>query len=372
MCRLRLLIVLLLGLASLQSGTAGAGDLPSVENTSLPVISGTPTYRATLAASPGEWTPSEATYTYQWLRDGRQITGANDATYRPGLADLNTRLSVRVAATADGHEPNTATSAPTGVVRRAALTLLERPRVSGVRRYLRTLSASTGDWAQRDLRFSFRWLRDGEPIAGATRQRHRLTHLDVGHRISVRVLAQKAGYLPRRTTSFATARIGHRVALRRTVRYAVETRGRITADLAMFRRQAHATLNDPRGWRAAGVAFEEGPSSTMTLVLAEASRVPDFASACSAQWSCRVGRYVVINQTRWLEASAPWRRRGGTVRDYRHLVVNHETGHWLGHGHRSCPAPGALAFAMMQQSIELGGCRINPWPRPAEWSVPRF
>jgi hypothetical protein len=213
-----------------------------------------------------------------------------------------------------------------------------------------------------------RWLRDGEPIRGATSRTYRLTHLDVGRRISVRVLAEKPGYLPRRATSYPMKRIGHRVPLRHTVYYDVETRGRITADLAEFRRQARETLNDPRGWRASGIGFREVPSGgAMTLVLAEASQVPRFSPGCSAEWSCRAGRYVVINQMRWLGASASWWEHGGTLRNYRHMVVNHETGHWLGHRHRDCPARGALAPVMQQQSKGLGGCRQNSWPRADEW-----
>jgi hypothetical protein len=51
----------------------------------------------------------------------------------------------------------------------------------------------------------------------------------------------------------------------------------------------------------------------------------------------------VINETRWLQATPLWRREGGTLRGYRDLVVNHETGHWLGLGHRGCPKRDALA-----------------------------
>ena len=48
------------------------------------------------------------------------------------------------------------------------------------------------------------------------------------------------------------------------------------------------------------------------------------------------------------------------------MVVNHETGHWLGRGHAGCPRPGALAPVMMQQSKGLDGCRLNPWPTGRE------
>ena len=104
-----------------------------------------------------------------------------------------------------------------------------------------------------------------------------------------------------------------------------------------------------------------------TLVLAAAGAVPSFAAGCSAQWSCRVGRYVVINQERWKHASPAWNAAGRSLRDYRHMVINHETGHWLGHGHASCPGRGALAPVMQTQSKGLDGCRPNPFPVASEW-----
>jgi hypothetical protein len=251
--------------------------------------------------------------------------------------------------------------------------LERRPAITGTPRYLHRLEASVPGWRQRVDRVRYRWLRDGSAITGATGRRHTAGHRDVGHRLAVRATASKRGYRTASTTSRETVPVGHRVPLRRTVSYHVETRGRIVTSLADFRRLAHESLNDPRGWRVTGVGFKRVRSGgSMTLVLAEASRVPSFSPVCSSDWSCRVGRYVVVNQKRWRFASPSWRAHGGSLRDYRHMVVNHETGHWLGHGHRSCPARGALAPVMQQQSISLGGCRFNPFPSRREWFTPRF
>jgi hypothetical protein len=165
----------------------------------------------------------------------------------------------------------------------------------------------------------------------------------------------------------------HRVAIRHRVTYHVETRGRIVADLEVFKKQAQVTYDDHRGWRRSGISFRRVPrGGSFTLVLSAAGRMTSFSSSCSAQWSCRVGRYVIINQARWLHASPLWHRVGGTRRDYRHMVVNHETGHWLGHDHRGCPAQGARAPVMQTQSKGLDGCRPNPWPTRPELRVPRF
>lgn len=157
-----------------------------------------------------------------------------------------------------------------------------------------------------------------------------------------------------------------------TFTYDVTTRGSIIADFVEFESQANQTLNDARGWARLGVSFQEVDSGgDFTLVLSEAGQVPSFSSGCSVDWSCRVGRYIIINQDRWLYASDAWNQSGGSLRDYRHMVVNHETGHWLGHDHNftGCSVTGQLAPLMEQQSIDLQGCSFNPWPLDSElWS----
>ena len=174
-------------------------------------------------------------------------------------------------------------------------------------------------------------------------------------------------------TTRRTHRVMHRVPVRHTVTYRVETRGKIVANLQEFKREVQQTYDDPRGWRGTGVAFRQvRTGGSFVVVLAEASTLPSFSSGCSAEWSCRVGDYVVINQMRWLHASPMWHQQHQSLRDYRHMVVDHETGHWLGWGHRGCPKPGALAPVMQTQSKGLDGCKPNPWPTRAEWRVPRF
>jgi hypothetical protein len=161
------------------------------------------------------------------------------------------------------------------------------------------------------------------------------------------------------------------VPVSRRVTYSVTTRGRVSAPMKVFRRQAQQTFDDPRGWRAAGVQFRRvRRGGDFTLVLAAAGTLPSFSPGCSVRWSCRVGRHVVINQLRWRQASPAWNRAGRALRDYRHLVVNHETGHWLGRGHVGCRGRGR-APVMMQQSKGTGGCRLNPWPLPWEAAAVR-
>lgn len=243
----------------------------------------------------------------------------------------------------------------------------KRPSITGETRYTATLIAHPGVWKPNADRLRFQWFRDGVPVPGATERHYRLGLDDVGARMKVQVSARSSGHIWTARGSRWTTPIGYRVPVRRTVTYRIETRGRITASLREFARQTAETLADPRGWRNAGVAFRRvsGPAD-FSLVLAEASWLPRFSSGCSVEWSCRVGRYVIINQMRWLGASPAWLGAGHSVRSYRDLVVNHETGHWLGHGHAGCAGPGRLAPVMMQQSKGVGGCRFNPWPLASE------
>lgn len=162
-----------------------------------------------------------------------------------------------------------------------------------------------------------------------------------------------------------------KVASNHVVTYDVLTKGAVVADFAEFRTQANATLNDGRGWSRLGVSFQEvATGGDFTLVLSESSQMTSFSSGCGVDYSCRAGRYVIINQDRWQGATPSWNNAGGSLRDYRHMVINHETGHWLGHDHENCSSSGQPAQVMQQQSIDLQGCTFNAWPTASElWST---
>ena len=265
--------------------------------------------------------------------------------------------------------PGAGEAALAGAVKQATLEVKRQPRVIGVARYTHTLVAAPGRYRAKPSKIRYQWLRADDPIAGATGRRYAIQPRDVGARLRVQVTVLAPGYDPLELVTKPTATVRHRVDVRRTVRYHVETRGRITTSLKQFRSQAQQTYEDPRGWRAAGIRFVPvAHGGSLTLVLSQASLVPSFSSSCSAMWSCRVGRFVIINQDRWKNASPAWNAAHLPLRDYRHMVVNHETGHWLGLHHARCPGKGRLAPVMMQQSKGLQGCRFNPWPTSHEIS----
>jgi len=68
-------------------------------NTTAPVVSGTPTVGSTLLCAPGLWTGKPApTFSYQWLRGGVPIAGANATGYTVQSADAANSISCQVTA----------------------------------------------------------------------------------------------------------------------------------------------------------------------------------------------------------------------------------------------------------------------------------
>ncbi|MDR1186062.1 MAG: DUF3152 domain-containing protein [Bifidobacteriaceae bacterium] len=155
------------------------------------------------------------------------------------------------------------------------------------------------------------------------------------------------------------------------VTYDVASRGSIEVPLTDFAREAQDILDDPAGWRSARVGFDrvEG-GGDFTLWLATADQLTGFAEDCAPEYSCRVGRDVVINQDRWLHGALPGALDGIPMGEYRTMAVNHEVGHWLGLDHTACPGGGLLAPLMMQQSKGLDGCLANQYPLPEERRAP--
>jgi hypothetical protein len=252
-------------------------------------------------------------------------------------------------------------------VQKATLAAKRGQKIAGEARWTHTLVARPGRFSARPSKVAYQWLRGGRPVEGATGRAYEIRPEDVGSRLRVRLTVLSPGYQPLELVTEPTDVVRHRIDVRRTVRYHVETRGRITTSLREFRTLAQQTYDDPRGWRGAGIRFVPvRGGGAFTLVLAQASYLPRFSSACSAMWSCRVGRFVVINQDRWKNASPAWNAAHLPLRGYRHMVVDHETGHWLGLGHAQCPGPGRLAPVMQQQSKGLQGCRFNPFPTVRE------
>lgn len=159
------------------------------------------------------------------------------------------------------------------------------------------------------------------------------------------------------------------------VRYRVDVERGLGWDPETFAEAVHRTLNDDRSWSNSGErSFARVSFGSYDFVVTLAS------PGTTADWCARSGldttednvscnssntERVMINAWRWAQGSTTY---GDDILGYRQMLLNHEVGHRLTYGHLACPAEGALAPVMMQQTkfLTTDGvtCRPNPWPHP--------
>lgn len=148
------------------------------------------------------------------------------------------------------------------------------------------------------------------------------------------------------------------------------------------------TLADPRSWIGGNeVSFRRVDGATepdlrITLVSSGTARELcgyqiEIESSCFYPPEGR----VVINQARWERGALAFE---GDIGLYRQYLINHEVGHGIGYEHHvPCPANGALAPIMMQQTFGVANsdivaldpdmpdvdrslvCRPNAWAFPS-------
>ncbi|MFJ8543351.1 DUF3152 domain-containing protein [Streptomyces sp. NPDC093586] len=152
----------------------------------------------------------------------------------------------------------------------------------------------------------------------------------------------------------------------RTLTYVVEVEDGIGLKAPDVAAEVERILADQRGWTADGtVGFRRVPDgpSDFRVRLATAATVDRicgyYGLDTGGEVNCNVGQDVMVNLKRWLLATQYY---ADDVTSYRALVINHEVGHFLGHGHEGCPGPGRPAPVMMQQIKGLHGCTVNVWP----------
>ncbi|MFC9595048.1 DUF3152 domain-containing protein [Streptomyces sp. NPDC056944] len=160
------------------------------------------------------------------------------------------------------------------------------------------------------------------------------------------------------------------------IRYRIDVEKGLGLDAKLFADAVQKTLNDKRSWAGQGeMTFERISSGDPKFVITLAS------PGTTGAWCEKSGldttvdnvscdsastQRVMINAFRWAQGSSTFGPKA--MYAYRQMLINHEVGHRLGHGHVSCKTKGALAPVMQQQtkSLNIDGikCRPNPWVYP--------
>lgn len=151
--------------------------------------------------------------------------------------------------------------------------------------------------------------------------------------------------------------------------YTVEVHPDLRAELPTLLSVTDSALGNPdQGWTSQGERSlqrtDDINQAAIRIVLAPAAVVDQECARGGLDtvgyYSCWNGQQTMLNADRWFGATADF----NDLNVYRHYLVNHEFGHGLGYQHEYCPAAGAPAPVMAQQSMGLGACVANGWPYP--------
>ncbi len=164
--------------------------------TGAPAITGTAQVGETLTADKSGIADADgltnATYSYQWLADDSDISGATNATYTLVAEDESKAIKVRVSFTDDAGNDEALTSAATAAVTaRPNSPATGAPTITGTAQVGETLAVDISGIVDEDgldnAVFSYQWLADDADIDGATGSSYTLADADAGKKIKVRV-----------------------------------------------------------------------------------------------------------------------------------------------------------------------------------------
>ena len=200
--------------------------------TGAPTIGGTAQVGESLTASTSDIADADglanASFTYQWLADDADISGATGSSYTLVAADVGKAIKVTVSFTDDAGNEESVTSAATAAVALTAGTTnsLERsaqevvqensaatgaPTIGGTAQVGEILTASTSGISDADglanATFTYQWLADDAEIDGAATSSYTLVAADAGKAIKLTVSFTDDEGNEESVTSAATAAV---------------------------------------------------------------------------------------------------------------------------------------------------------------------
>jgi hypothetical protein len=253
---------------------SNTGENATPVNISAPVIHGGIDVGSVLGVSKGTWDGKPGpTYTYQWKRDGSNISSATSSSYTVVGADTGAVITCDVKATnSEGNA--TATSNGIGPIVGIPYNTVA-PAITGTATEGEELSASTGTWAANPAvaAYTYQWLRDDEPIAAATANTYTLIEDDVGAVIKAVVTATNS-YGATAATSAGTSEVAEGAPVN-TVAPAITGTAKDGEELSASTGTWTSTPTPvyTYQWLADDVAIDGATDATYTLTEAEVGAV---------------------------------------------------------------------------------------------------
>lgn len=202
-----------------------------------PSISGKAVVGQTLTAKVKRWSPTQAN-TWQWQRNGVDISGATGYKYKLTAADLGTVITVRLTGSKAGYNSLTKISKATKAVAKGKFTVtVKKPR--GTTKVGKVLTARVRVTSGAAL--TYQWYRNGKAISGETGRTYVLAPSDLGKKLAVKVWATKPGYYsPKAKTSNKTNKIRKGDI------------GKVTPTIAGTAQAGQVLTVDPGAWKPIG------------------------------------------------------------------------------------------------------------------------
>jgi hypothetical protein len=181
----------------------GILDLPEPVNTVLPIITGVAAVGDTLVCSNGVWTANgivtNFVLSFQWMRQGQEISGANTYQYIPVVDDIDYPLYCKVIAENQTNIEEVITVSTAPVV--FAMAGANTPVITGSAINGATLTCNTGTWPFTPTAITYEWVRVvSSPSSNVRVQSSSSNNLylvksaDIGSSIKCRVVAQSFRY----------------------------------------------------------------------------------------------------------------------------------------------------------------------------------
>jgi protocatechuate 3,4-dioxygenase beta subunit len=191
--------------SSLPTAKVAAGVLTAA----TPKITGTTKVGNTLGVTEGAWSPAPDSFTYQWNRAGKAISGATASTYLLGSADNATTLTVTVTAHLRGYTTLAKASAATAKIAAGTITPpTTAMALSGAPKVGVPLTVGVSGWGPAPVTFAYQWYNRTTTatawtaIAGATAASYTPVAALSGRYIMVEVRGAKTGYT---TTAYVSS-----------------------------------------------------------------------------------------------------------------------------------------------------------------------
>lgn len=171
-----------------------------------------------------------------------------------------------------------------------ALPLVDNPNtkppvVSGTARYDQVLSTDNGAWTHPPTGYIYQWLRNGQPIAGATVNSYRVVEADLDQTLSVRVTATRSGYRAVSASSLPLTPTSPMTATPPTLQGKLTVGSKLTGvfnEATVSSGTSGGPVSVRYEWVRNGTPISGATSSTYTLTAADRGAVVGFRAVVQA------------------------------------------------------------------------------------------